>query len=48
MTGQYSCRTSKIEVKNEDESVQCDLCDKWNHVFCANVSSSEYENLKLL
>ena len=47
MTGQYSCRTCKSEVKNEDESVQCDLCNKWNHVFCVDISSAEYEKLKL-
>ena len=34
MAGQYSCGTYKIGVKNEDESVQCNLCDKWNHAFC--------------
>ena len=33
MTGQYSCGTCKIEFKNEDESLQCALGDKWNHVF---------------
>ena len=33
MTGQYSCGTCKIKFKNEDESVQCDLCNKWNRVF---------------
>ena len=33
--------------KNEDESVQCDLCDKWNHVSCVDISSAEYEKLKL-
>ena len=47
MTGHYSCETCKIEVKNKDESVQCDLCDKWNHVFCVDISSAEYEKLKL-
>ena len=39
--------SSKIEVKNEDESIQCDLCDKWNHNFCVDVSSAKYEKLKL-
>ena len=48
MTGQYSCGTCKIEVKNnKGESVQYDLCDKCNHVFCVNVSSAEYEKLKV-
>ena len=41
MTGQYPCGTCKIEVKNEDESVQCDLCDKWSHAFCVDISSAE-------
>ena len=43
-TVQYSCGTCKIEVKNEDKSVQCDLCDKWNHIFCVDMSSAKYEN----
>ena len=47
MTGQYSCATYKGEVKNEDESVQCDLCDKWNHIFCVDISSVKYEKLRL-
>ena len=46
MTGQYSCGTCKIDVKNEDESVQCDLCDKWNYVVCVDISSVECEKLK--
>ena len=47
MTGQYSCGTCKGEVKNEDESVQCDLCDKWNHIFCVDISSVKYEKLRI-
>ena len=47
MTGQYSCGTCKIEFKNEDESLQCVLGDKWNHVFCVDIRSAEYEKLKL-
>ena len=39
--------TCKIEVKNEDESVQCDLYDKWNCVSCVHISYPEYEKLKL-
>ena len=45
MTGQYSCGTCKIEVKNEDE-LSMILCEKWNHVFCVDISSTEYEKLK--
>ena len=36
-----------MAVKNEDESVQCDLCNKWNHIFCIDVSSAKYEKFKL-
>ena len=46
MTGQFSCGRCKIEVENENELVQCELCDKWNHVFCVDISSAEYEKLK--
>ena len=47
MTVQYSCGTCKIEVENQDKSVQCDLCDKWNHIFCVDISSGKYKKLKL-
>ena len=38
---------AKIEVKNEDESVQYDLCDNWKHDFCVDTSPAPYRNLKL-
>ena len=41
MTVQYLCGTCKIEVKNENESVQYDMCDKWNHIFSVNISSAK-------
>ena len=44
MTGQYSCGTCKIDVKNEDESVQCGLCYKRNHVFCVDISLPNMRN----
>ena len=47
MTRQYSCGTCKIEVKNVDELVQCDLRNKWNHVFCVDISSAKHEKPKL-
>ena len=47
MTGQYSCGTCKTEVKNEDLSIQCDLCNKSNCVLCVNISSAKYGKLKL-
>ena len=47
MTGQYLCGTCKIEVKNEDKSVQCNLWDKWNHVFLCWYKFC-YEKLKLI
>ena len=47
MTEQYSCGTCKIEVKKQNESIQCDLSNKWNHVFCVDISSAKHEKLKL-
>ena len=41
MTVQYLCGTCKIEVKNENESVQYDMCDKWNHIFSVNIGSAK-------
>ena len=46
MSIEYLCKVCKLEVKNYDESIQCDLCDKWNHVNCVNVSKKKNEKLK--
>ena len=34
-----------LEVKNVDELIQCDLCDKWNDINCVNVTKKKYEKL---
>ena len=34
------------QVKNEDTSVHCDLCNLWIHVYCVDVSSAEYGKAK--
>ena len=28
------CITCKVEVKNEDQALQCDLCEGWEHIHC--------------
>ena len=38
MSIECPCRVCNLEVKNDDESIQRDLCDKWNH--------KKYEKLK--
>ena len=34
------------EVGDNDDSVQCDLCNKWNHTRCLNIDAEQYEKLK--
>ena len=46
MSTEYPCRLCNLEVKNDDESVQCDLCDKWNDINCDSVSKQKYEKSK--
>ena len=33
-------------VANEDRSIQCDLCNQWNHTECIAISIGKYEKLK--
>ena len=46
MTIEYPCGICKNEVKQDDKSVQCDLCNKWNHIECVDISSAYYEKLQ--
>ena len=34
------------EVEDNDDSVHCDLCNKWNHTGCLNIGAKKYEKLK--
>ena len=46
MTEQYSCGVCKLEVNDNDDAVQCDLCDRLNHINCAEINKQKYEKLK--
>ena len=46
MTIEYLCGICKNEVKQDDKSVQCDLCNKWNHIEGVGISSAYYEKLQ--
>lgn len=37
MFTEYLCKLCNLEVKNDDDSIQCDLCDKSNRINCENV-----------
>ena len=34
------------EVGDNDDSVQCDRCNKWNHTRYLNIDAEQYEKLK--
>ena len=44
MTEQYPYGVCKLKVSSNDDGVQCDLCDSWNHINCVN--KQKYEKLK--
>ena len=46
MAIEYLCNICKNEVKNNDKSVLCDLCNKWNHIECVGIDSAYYEKLQ--
>ena len=46
MTTEYPCGSCKYEVKQDDKSVQYDLCNKWNHIECVGISSAYYEKVQ--
>ena len=46
MNIEYPYGICKNEVKQDDKSIQCDLCNKWNHIKCVGISSAYYEKLQ--
>ena len=46
MTGHYPCWVWTLEVEDDNKSVQCDLCDRWIHIKCAEINHQKYEKLK--
>ena len=45
MAEQYSCGVCKFEVNDNDDSVQCNLCDRWNDINCVEINKQKYEKL---
>ena len=46
ITEQYPCGVCKLKVNVKDDSVQCDLCNRWNHNNCVDIKKRKYEKLK--
>ena len=46
MTEQYPCGVCKLEVNDNDDAVQCDLCDRWNHINCVEINKQKFEKLR--
>ena len=40
------CEWCSDEVGDNYDSVQCDLCNKWNHTRCLNIDAEQYEKVK--
>ena len=43
----YPCGTCQTKVTDNDNSILCDLCEKWHHTICVNVSNINYEKFKV-
>ena len=46
MTNNFPCGLYSDEVGDNDNSVQCDLCNKCHHTTCFNISTEQYKKLK--
>ena len=46
MTEHCPCRVCTLEVEDDDKYVQCDLCDRWIHIKCAEINHQKYGKLK--
>ena len=46
MTNNFPCGLCSDEVGDNDDLVQCDLCNKGNHTRYLNISAEQYEKLK--
>lgn len=46
MTDQYPCPVCKLEDEVNDNSLQCDLCDRQNYTSYLEISKQKYEKLK--
>ena len=40
--GEGVCENCEKEVKNNQDGLQCDLCDQWFHCACEKVSAEHY------
>ena len=43
MIKNFLCGFCSNEVGDNYDSVQCDLCNKWNHTRCLNIDAEQYE-----
>ena len=43
----FPCSICNLEVKHNDKSILCTLCDKWAHTRCTQVSIEQYREMQL-
>ena len=46
MANNFPCESCSDEVGDNDDSVQCDLCNKWNHTRCLNISAGTVQTVQ--
>jgi PHD-finger len=43
VTAGGECGVCRVGVKDSDKALSCDVCKKWNHIKCVDVSIKQYE-----
>ena len=43
----FPCGICNHEVKHNDKSILCTMCDKWAHIRCTEVSVEQYREMQL-
>ena len=44
---EYPCGACQTEVVGNNNSIICDLCDKWHHTICVDANDGHYEKHKI-
>ena len=43
---EYPCGTCYTQLTDNDSSILCNLCNKWHHSICVDVTNANYEKLE--
>ena len=46
MSVSYPCRSCKKRIKENENSLQCDLCEMWIHLKCSHLNFIDYKKFQ--